>query len=152
MAKTVLMVCAGNTCRSPMAEVLLRRLVDERLPETAKDVTVASAGLSGCDGCPANPNAVSAVAELGLDLSGHVARRLTKKMIDGADLILTMQACQVPLVLEIDPSAANKTRPIGDSDIGDPIGGSIDDYRRTRDQIRSALEGVLDLLQTGGTS
>ncbi|HZV36291.1 MAG TPA: low molecular weight phosphotyrosine protein phosphatase, partial [Verrucomicrobiae bacterium] len=62
--KTVLFVCTGNVCRSPMAEGIFRHAMKGR-----RDIQVLSAGIGAMDGQPASPYAVQAVRELGIDIS-----------------------------------------------------------------------------------
>ncbi|KML49990.1 protein tyrosine phosphatase [Burkholderia cepacia] len=83
---TLLVVCIGNVCRSPMAEALFRA----RLP----GVDVQSAGLGARDGQPADPHAVDLMRERGLDIAAHRARRVPPGLATRADLILTMDADQ----------------------------------------------------------
>jgi protein-tyrosine phosphatase len=85
---SILVVCTGNICRSPIAEGLLRDALRRRFAEEAPDVS--SAGTSGLEGSGAMPESVQAAAELGIDIGGHVARRLTPTMADGYDLLLCM--------------------------------------------------------------
>jgi protein-tyrosine phosphatase len=85
---SILVVCTGNICRSPIAEGLLRDALRRRFAEEAPDVS--SAGTSGLEGSGAMPESVQAAAELGVDIGGHVARRLTPTMADGYDLLLCM--------------------------------------------------------------
>lgn len=85
---SILVICTGNICRSPIAEGLLRDALQRRFAERAPEV--ASAGTGGLEGSGAKPESVQAAAELGIDIGGHIARRLTAEMADGADLILCM--------------------------------------------------------------
>jgi len=85
---SILMVCTGNICRSPMAEGLLR----QRLPDDLKPlVDVRSAGTHGLHGNHAEPLAVKAAAAHGADISGHRARILDAPMVRSTDLILAME-------------------------------------------------------------
>jgi protein-tyrosine phosphatase len=85
---SILVICTGNICRSPIAEGLLRDALQRRFAEWAP--VVSSAGTSGLQGSGAMPGSVQAAAELGIDIEGHVARQLTAAMADGADLLLCM--------------------------------------------------------------
>jgi protein-tyrosine-phosphatase len=103
---TILLVCTGNICRSPMAEAFLRLELQQR---GIDGVRVESSGLSGWEGSGATPEAVEAVAEYGVDISGHGARRLTGDMAEQADLIVAMSAEHRQGVARLAPSAAART-------------------------------------------
>lgn len=85
---SILVICTGNICRSPIAEGLLRDALRRRFAERAPEVS--SAGTSGLEGSGAMPESVQAAEELGVDIGGHVARRLTATIAEGADLHLCM--------------------------------------------------------------
>jgi protein-tyrosine phosphatase len=87
---SILVICTGNICRSPIAEGLLRDALQRRFDDRAPEVS--SAGTSGLEGAGAMPESVQAAAELGIDIGGHVARRLTADMADGSDLLLCMSS------------------------------------------------------------
>lgn len=142
MPRRILLVCGGNTCRSAMAEAMMRNL--------ASDWTIESAGVAAVDGEPAADNAVAVLAELGLDLSAHRARLLTPDMVSQADTILAMERRHLQRVLELDPSAAPRARTLAESDIADPFGGSLQVYRRARDEIRQAIAANLASFDRGG--
>lgn len=84
--KSILFVCTGNTCRSPMAAALMRRALDKR---GRSDIIVESAGLAA-DGSPASGNAVAAMAEQGVDLSAHRSRPATPALLRQADILAVM--------------------------------------------------------------
>src|SRR3989442_14371349 len=85
--KTILLVCTGNICRSPLAAALLERALKERGFEA---IEVSSAGAGGGGGAPGFEGAYLVGVGRGVDLSGHPARLLTREMVDAADLILPM--------------------------------------------------------------
>jgi protein-tyrosine phosphatase len=103
---TILVVCTGNICRSPIAEGFLQRLLQDRGIE---GVAVESSGVSGLGGYPADPEAVRAAAEQGVDISRHRARRVKPGMIEVADLVLAMTAEQRDRVIALLPAAASRT-------------------------------------------
>ena len=84
---SVLVVCTGNICRSPIAEGMLRDALSARFGEDAP--TVSSAGTLGVEGSPATPEAVTAAGERGVDIAAHRARRLAQVPVD-ADLVIAM--------------------------------------------------------------
>ena len=151
--KSVLFVCTGNVCRSPMAEGLFRRAVDGRA-----EFRVASAGLGAADGQPPSPFAVQALAELGIDISSLRSRLLTAEMVRGADYIFGMTHNHVETLMTLYPHAAEKTFLLREfdetldtfeKDIGDPIGGSYEVYEHCRDQIEQGIASLMGFLEQG---
>ena len=103
---SILVVCTGNVCRSPVAEGLLRAALQRRFGDRAP--TVASAGTAGWEGAGAQPGSVRAAAELGVDISGHRGRRLLGRHLDEASLVLAMAGEHRDGVLSILPPAAER--------------------------------------------
>lgn len=130
----VLFVCTGNICRSPLAEVLLRR---EAAARGLDGIQVASAGTGAWDGAPASEGAYLIGLEHDLDLSAHRARLLTRDMVRQARLVLTMSRHQRARVQELEPEArvvllgeyAGRMGP--EAEVSDPFGGDLDVYRST---------------------
>jgi protein-tyrosine phosphatase len=104
---SILVVCTGNVCRSPMAEGLLRNALAARFADEAP--TVSSAGTAGWEGKPAMPEAVRAAAERGAEIADHTARALTEEMVEPADLVLAMATEHRDAIAEIDPRGTDRT-------------------------------------------
>jgi len=143
---TLLFVCAGNACRSPLAEVICKRLLARRLDCAYDQVDdlgyrVMSAGTSAAPGGAAAENARTVASEIGCDLTDHTTRPLTLQLVAEADLIYTMAADHLPDVIEM--GGEGKTTRMGDADIPDPIGGDLEDYRECADEIEDDLMALL---------
>ena len=104
---SILVICTGNICRSPMAEGFLRTTLRRRFGDRAP--TVASAGTTGWEGSGAMPESVEAAEERGVDISGHVARRLTRGDVFDADVVVAMAAEHRDAVSRAMPEAADRT-------------------------------------------
>lgn len=143
---TILFVCSGNTCRSPMAEAITRRVLAERLhvPELElerKGINVVSAGSYAMPGARATPAAVEALKDLGGDLSYHRSRPLTVELIHQADMIFTMGRSHAQAVQALVPSATDKVATLDPAgDIEDPIGGDAALYKTLAGQLQTLIE------------
>jgi protein-tyrosine phosphatase len=150
-ARRIVFVCTGNTCRSPLAEVLARELCGKALGVPAGDVlacglSFASAGTGTMDGMPASDGSLAAAREVDLDLSAHQSRMLDRATVERADRVYCLAASHQRAILARLPAAKDKVellRPDG-GDIADPYGGDLDDYRRTREEIQRAIELRVD--------
>lgn len=107
---TVLVVCTGNVCRSPIAERLLEAGLRERFgAQTAQQVSVGSAGTAAWVGEPMQPGASQALAELGVDAGGHAGRLLTADLVAQADLVLCAERAHRAAVVRLQPRATRRT-------------------------------------------
>ncbi len=149
--KTILFVCTGNICRSPMAEGLFKAATKGR-----GDYRVISAGLGAADGQPPSANAVLAVRELGIDISNQRSRMLTTGLVEQADYIFGMTHSHIDTVVMLYPQAAEKTfllrefdetLDVYEKDISDPIGGSLEIYIICRDQIEQGIAPIIKFLE-----
>jgi protein-tyrosine-phosphatase len=143
----LLFVCTGNTCRSPLAEVVARR---ELAARGAAHVTVGSAGTHAWPEAPASDGSLLVAMERGMDLSGHQARVLTPELVAEAHAILTMGSGHLTVVEAMggEGRAAllggfgeHTARPIAD-----PFGGDLDQYRVTCAEIEAEVRAALDRL------
>jgi len=167
---TILFVCTGNTCRSPLAVAAWRAL------ESAPDVKVLSAGFAARSGSRAEPLAVAVARTWNVDLSSHRARQLDETLMQ-SDLICTMTASSAQMLRENFPDCAAKIRVLGEfipmdkkaetdkdrlaqlleiapcelqaQDINDPFGGSLENYQICGAQIQRAAGGLAAALRRG---
>ena len=146
----ILFVCTGNTCRSPMAEVILKDL----LMEAGLDgIKVKSAGIAAYPGQKANPQANRIMEEQGIQLEGHRTSQVNAELLNQADLILTMTEGHKIAVQSGAPTVWNKIYTLKEyagmlnKDIPDPFGRSDEEYRKTADEIRNALKKVIAKLK-----
>jgi protein-tyrosine-phosphatase len=143
--KKLIFVCTGNTCRSPMAEGLMRKMLG---PDCGWEIS--SAGVCAGNGFPASTCAVEALREMGINISAHRSRHLSPELIEGADLLVTMTRGHRDAILAIAPESAGKVfllKSFGiaqsPTDIYDPVGEALDIYRRVRDEIDAALPDLI---------
>ena len=147
--RTLMFVCTGNICRSPMAEYLLR---DRLGPEA--DWEVGSAGTSAGHGMQASDSAVETLREKGLDLSRHRSQPLSRELVDGASLVVVMTAGHRDFIRTAYPDAAEKVfllksfDPVNGGDMDDPIGLTTDIYRDIGGEIDRALPGLITFMKT----
>lgn len=133
-----LFVCTGNTCRSPMAEGLLRA----RLPKHWRGLVEAeSCGTGALPGMPATATAQQAARKRGFDISGHRSQPLTRDLVEEADLVVAMEDRHRRAVLDLAPGA--DVMLLDEGGVPDPIGGSLDDYLETLDLQGSNLPEVV---------
>lgn len=142
----VLMVCTGNICRSPMAELLCRDYAEAR----GRVMEVRSAGTAGLIDQPADPKAVAVCRELDLDLSAHRSQGITDELIAWADYVLVMEYAHASYVREHFPAVGEKLMLLGTFggmvEIADPLGGWTFRFRRSRNDIKKCVDGFVDRL------
>jgi protein-tyrosine-phosphatase len=134
--RSLVFVCTGNICRSAMAEAMARRTL------AGTGLQVESAGLYALEGAPASEHARTAVAETGADAEDHVARPVTREMVERADRIYVMTDAHRTALLHMGADLEDKVElldPSGEN-IADPYGEDLEFYRDVRDRIAAAIE------------
>ncbi len=134
-------VCTGNTCRSPMAAAV----VNSKSRETG--TYAISAGIAAIEGEPISENAVAALEAAGIISDGdnryalHTSRQITQEIVEECDLIVGITVRHAMALIGAFPEYAKRITAM-QSDISDPFGGTVDDYKRCLDDIQAALEGT----------
>ena len=150
MVKTVLFVCTGNTCRSPMAVGFIKKFAPD------KKLKILSAGTSASNGVPPSANAIEVMQEEGIDISEHRSTMLDGYLLDEADIVLVMTEMHRNHIVSWFKSTKEKIRLLREFDdvnddkdypnIPDPIGRDIEIYRKCREMIKRSLRGIVKIL------
>ena len=146
--RSLLFVCTGNICRSPLAHWYAVKVLREM---GRADVTVASASTLGITGTEAHPYSIEAAAADGLDIRAHRSQALTTYLLREADLVLGMSPEHSEICLEIEPDLGDRVRLFGayrpgadaDADIEDPLGTDLAAFRETWREIRECVDFLL---------
>ena len=152
--KSIVFVCTGNICRSPMAEYMLRHMLGKAGIE---GIEVFSRGVSAMERSPMSEYSIAELEDLGIDGSPHRAASLTTEDVERADLLLVMTRSHWAAVLGEWPEASDKVFLLKDyagippgepNEIADPYGESREAYHRCRIDIEDSLLGVLNKIKT----
>ncbi len=142
--QSVLFVCKGNICRSPLGEVCFRSLaVQARRP-----LTISSAGLETTPGKPAHLKAQATAIEQGLSLEKHTTTQVHEELLDRSDLIVVMEVAQKDRIHGLYPKTIGKVVLLGRFDstgpleIADPYSGTSDDFRSCYQQVKRCCQGL----------
>jgi L-threonylcarbamoyladenylate synthase len=143
---SILFVCTGNTCRSPMAEAIQARDLAEALGTQPADLPalgfrVGSAGLMAPAGAPASPGAIEAARRAGLSLDRHRTQTVTRALLEDSDRIFAMSYEHLMRLQELFPREAAHAEMLdpGGKDVADPFGGPIDDYLSTFRRLEALI-------------
>lgn len=146
----LLFVCTGNTCRSPLAEGIAKRLIADR---RLTDLEASSAGTSAWPDAPASDGSLLVALEHGIDLGEHRARQLSPEIVFNSDLIFAMGPHHLDRVEALGGTdrswlltAYANNSPTG-MPVSDPFGGDLDIYRATYDELEREIGAILDRVE-----
>ena len=153
--RNILFVCTGNTCRSPLAEGFLKKILKEH---PLAGMEIGSAGLAALPGSSASSHAVKVALESSVSLDEHKARLVKAELITKADLIIVMEPGHRQQLLDRYPRASDKIYLLRhfarygsrERGISDPYGINLDAYRFCFDDIKECVESLLKWLLEAG--
>lgn len=150
MIKSVLCVCRGNTCRSPMAEALIWKAILDKTGGT-QHISVESAGTyvdvnKDCLNSPANEHSVTCMAERGIDITGHRSRPLSAIRLNDFDLIVCMSDAEVEFVARLRPCGAILLANAANGGVPNPWQKGLPTYQECARDLEVVAQDVVNLI------
>jgi len=155
---SLVFVCTGNICRSPIAEGIMKDLILDELESHGRSLPIklASAGTYAVDGNPASEYAIMVAAQHDIDISFHRSRFLSEEIVNDADLILTMEKNHtnninqtwphIKCVYELKSFGRESSAKEFNREIMDPIGMGFDDYVNVFNEIKKEILRVAQII------
>lgn len=135
----ILFVCTGNTCRSPMAQGIFNKLVND-IELNFQEFLVSSCGILANNGSKTAENAISVLKEIGIDMSDHKSKRISDDLVAEFDTVVCMEDTNLKVFQELIPNYKGVVKVLN---VADPYGFNIETYRACRDEIIEKCKALL---------